>query len=223
MDRKIIMGVVAFAILALAVGLMIPSTNTPSTQLFPWQIEQTSEGKTRVFGITLGVSSLQQAEQLFHADAEISMFEPADKSRPRIIEAYFDKVNPGGLSAKVVAVIDIAPEQLQRFYERGSRINTQGDGSRRVTLNSEDVAQVRAAPIASLTYLPGIRLDTSLIENRFGKPANVITETETNTRHWLYPDKGLDVALDEQGHSVLQYAPPENFEQLLLPLNKSSP
>lgn len=238
MDKKIIMGVVTFAILALAIGLMIPTTDTPGTQGFPWQIELTSEGTTRVFGVTLGVSSLQQAEQLFHADAEISLFEPADKSLPRIVEAYFDKVNPGGLSAKVVAVIDIAPEQLQLFYEQGARINTLGVGSRRVTLNAENLDRVRAAPIASLTYLPRVRLDAALIEKRFGKPAQVVMEkvsesgkhhaskpvtesvkeTNNKTMHWLYPDKGLDVALDAQGQCVLQYVPPAKFDQLRIPL-----
>jgi hypothetical protein len=218
MDIKIISGIVVFAIFALVVGLMIPGGEPPPVQTFPWQIEHTASGTTRVFGLTLGESSLQQAEQMFNAEAELSLFEPADKNRNRIIEAYFDKVTLGGLSARVVVVFDFTAEQLQVMYDRGTRISTLGDGSRKVSLHPEDIETVRAARIASITYLPRIRLDDALLENRFGQPAQVIKEQDSNMTHWLYPDKGLDVALDEQGNGVLQYVSPARFDQLVSPL-----
>jgi hypothetical protein len=148
----------------------------------------------------------------------LSLFAPADKNRNRIIEAYFDKVTLGGLSARVVVVFDFTAEQLQVMYDRGTRISTLGDGSRKVSLHPEDIETVRAARIASITYLPRIRLDDALLENRFGQPAQVIKEQDSNMTHWLYPDKGLDVALDEQGNGVLQYVSPALFDQLVSPL-----
>ncbi|WP_455222065.1 hypothetical protein [Kaarinaea lacus] len=218
MDIKIISGVIVFAIIVLVIGLMIPGGELPPVQTFPWQIENTSSSTTRVFGLTLDESTLQQAEQAFNAEAELSLFEPADKNRKRVIEAYFDKVTLGGLSAKVVVVFDFTEEQLQAMYGRGTRISTLGDGSRKVSLNAGDVATVRSAPIASITYLPRILLDSELLEKRFGQPAQIIKEPDSNMTHWLYPDKGLDVALDEQGNGVLQYIAPARFEQLVSPL-----
>jgi len=218
MDTKIIGGIVAFTIIALVIGLMIPGGEPPPVQTFPWQIEHTASGTTRVFGLTLGESSLQQAEQVFNAEAELSLFEPADKNHKRIIEAYFDKVTLGGLSSRVVVVFDFTVEQLQVMYDRGTRISTLGDGSRKVSLHAEDIEAVRAAPIATITYLPRIRLDTALLEKRFGQPAQMIKEPDSDMTHWLYPDKGLDVALDQQGNGVLQYVSPVRFDQLMRPL-----
>ncbi|WP_455207596.1 hypothetical protein [Kaarinaea lacus] len=218
MDTKIISGIVAFAIIAAAIGLMIPGGEQPPAQTFPWQIEPAAGGATRVFGLTLGESTLQQAEQVFQAESVLSLFEPADKSRQRMIEAYFDKVTLGGLSAKVVVVVDFSAEQLQAMYDRGARISTLGDGSRKVSLHAEDIATVRGSPIASITYLPRIRLETKLLEKRFGQPTQIIKEKDSNTTHWLYPVIGLDVALDEQGNGVLQYVLPAKFDQLVSPL-----
>jgi hypothetical protein len=61
-------------------------------------------------------------------------------------------------------------------------------------------------------------LDEASIKQRFGEPAQVIKESDSAMTHWLYPDKGLDVALDEKGNGVLQYVPPSQFSQLLKPL-----
>jgi len=218
MDKKIISGVLIFALIALAIGLMIPGQDQAPTQTFPWQIEVTENGATRVFGLTLGESSLKQAEQIFKARAEISLFDPADDRQQQIIEAYFDTVTLGGLSARIIMVIDVIPGQLQKFYQRGTRISSLGDGSHKVSLHAEDVIQVRNMSIASMTYLSRIRLDSTLLEQRFGKPEQVIIEKASNTTHWLYPDKGLDVALSKEGNGVLQYVPPTRFSQLIEPL-----
>ena len=220
MDIKIIAGVLLLAAVALFVGLMIPGGGERPVQTFPWQINQTVDGTTQVFGLTLGQSTLQQAEHVFQSEGELSLFEPAPDKGQRVVEAYFDKVNLGGLSAKCIAVMALTPEQLQTMFERGTRISTLGDGSRKVTLHAEDVAQVRATAIYSITYLPRIRLEKDLLEKRFGKPTQVITEKESNTRHWLYPQLGLDIALDEKNNAVLQYVAPAQFEQLVRPLGQ---
>ncbi|HEY5602683.1 MAG TPA: hypothetical protein VIM41_06210 [Gammaproteobacteria bacterium] len=216
---KIISGVIFFAVIVLAIGLLIPAGEHSPDQTFPWQVEHTADGGTRVFGLILGESTVQDAEQVFNAAAEISLFEPPDNQHPQVIEAYFDKVTLGGLSAKVVIVMDIAPQHLMAIYQRGARISTLGDGSRKVTLHMDDIQQVRSAPIGGLTYLPRIRLDAALLEKRFGKPAQIVIEKDSNTTHWLYPDKGLDVSLDEHGNGVLQYVPPAKFAQLMAPLD----
>jgi hypothetical protein len=218
MDKKIIFGVALFAMLALAVGLIIPGGNQQRVQTFPWQIEVMQNGATRVFGLSLGESSLQQAEQVFGSITELSLFEPAPGKGQRVVEAYFDKVNLGGLSAKVVAVVAFTPEQLKTIFERGSRISTLGDGSRKVSLSTQDLVQARNTPIETITYLPGVRLDDALLEKRFGRPEQIITEKESATRHWLYPRLGLDIAVDEKNKAVLQYIAPAKFSELVRPL-----
>lgn len=218
MDKRIITGILVFAVIALAIGLMIPGGNQPRLQSFPWQIEVTPDGLTRVFSLRLGESTLQQAEQVFGTITELSLFEPAPGKGQRVVEAYFNKVNIGGLSAKVVVVMGFTSDQLQAIFERGSRISTLGDGSRKVTLSMQDIILARSTPVYTMTYLPAVRLDDELLEKRFGKPAQVISEKDTGTRHWLYPGLGLDIALDKNNRAVLQYITPAKFSELVRPL-----
>jgi hypothetical protein len=221
MDKKIILAILAFSALALVIGLLIPggesgpSQNQPS-QTLPWQIEPTSDGSIRVFGLTLGQSTLHDAEQQLRSAASVNLF--AEPEQPPIVEAYFDKITAGGLSARMVLVIGVPPEPLSTMYERGARISTLGSGARKVALSDGDLALVRALPIASITYVPRVRLQPEVILQRFGEPAQRITEIDGYTTHWLYPDKGLDVALDEKGHAILQYVAPAQFSRLLVPL-----
>ncbi|WP_455366617.1 hypothetical protein, partial [Kaarinaea lacus] len=100
MDIKIISGVIVFAIIALVIGLMIPGGESPPVQTFPWQIESTADGSIRVFGLVLGQSTLQEAEQQLRSTAKITLFDTPDKTQ--VVEAYFDKLALGGLSAQMV-------------------------------------------------------------------------------------------------------------------------
>ena len=133
---------------------------------------------------------------------------------------YFDKVILGGLSAQFVLVMALSQEQQMAMYQRGARVSNLGDGKKKVTLTGEDLHTVFATPIASLAYLTRTRLDDELLLKRFGEPAQRIRESENNTTHWLYPELGLDVALNDEGRAVLQYVSPKDFSGLMEPLLK---
>jgi hypothetical protein len=214
MDKKIILTVLALSLVAIVIGLAVPVAPPPQQQTLPWQIDTTAQGATRVFGLTLEQSPLQAAEQRFAAAAEISLFRDGDKTR---VEAYFDKVTLGGLSARVVLVLQLPPADSAAMYQRGTRISTLGDGTHKVTLAAMDLAALRAAPIASLAYLPRITLDAALLEKRFGPAAQQVQEADNGTWHWQYPGRGLDVALDKSGHAVFQYVAPGGFAALSAP------
>lgn len=216
MDVKIIAGVMALTVILAAAGILIPDSTRKQDQTFPWQIEHT-QASTRVFGVTLGTSTLHEAEAFLDATAEISLF--ADTNDTLIAEAYFDKLNLGSLSAKIITVMEVPQEQLQVMYQRGARIGTLGSGDRKVTLTAQDQEPVRQAAVASLTYIPQARLDDDLLLNRFGPPAERIQETGGATVHWLYPTLGLDIALHPKGHAVMQYIAPARFTQLRQPLS----
>jgi len=216
MDKKIIIAVVVLSALALIIGILIPGGEVPQKQILPWQIEHTPEGSIRVFGLVLSQSTLQEAEQQFRSAANISLFAAPDK--PPVVEAYFDKVTLGGLSAQMVIEIEVSTEALQSMFAHGERISTLGSGARKVTLSDQDLLLVRGLPIASITYVPRVRLQPEVIFQRFGEPSQRFTETDGHTTHWLYPDKGLDVAVDNKGHTILQYVAPVHFSRLQNPL-----
>lgn len=224
MERHVFLSVLAFTLLALVVGIFVipgqPPQQNPTD--LPWQVQPVGDS-VRVFGLTLGKSTLGEAEPRFGAEAEISLFAPTKGAMA--VEAFFESVTLAGLRAKLVLTADLTPEQLQGIYNRGTRIATMGSGTRKVTLSADDLALVRATPVGSITYLPRTDINAELVEKRFGVPAQKIREKgdkeQEGAVHWLYPSRGLDIALRDKGQDVLQYLPPAKFNQVMAPLQAS--
>jgi hypothetical protein len=92
---------------------------------------------------------------------------------------------------------------------------------KRITLTADDLLIARNAPVASLTYLPTVRLEESIITKRFGQPDMRVREKTSGVTHWLYPKHGLDIVLNGNEKPVLQYLSPKDFELLREPLLKN--
>ena len=215
MDKKIILGVVALAVISISILLMAPESSTDIPDTLPWKISHPTPDTSRVFGITLGQSSLGDTEHVFKEQSEVSLFKTSEGKM--LVEAFFDELNLNGLKAKFVLTIAVPAEELQGMFDRGLRMNSTSSG-KRITLTPDDLARVRKAPVASLTYLPTARLEEALFTKRFGEPAQRIRETKSGAVHWLYPQHGLDITLGGSEKPLLQYVSPKDFELLRAPL-----
>ena len=66
MAKKIIFGILVLGVFVISVNFLIPvsvekegdAINQPAAQFLPWHIEPTAQGSIRVFGLTLGESTL---------------------------------------------------------------------------------------------------------------------------------------------------------------------
>jgi hypothetical protein len=215
MDKKIVLTVVAVMIGVITILLMMPAKDTNIPETLPWKISHPTPDTTRVFGITLGVSTLSEMDRLFHEQAEISLFKTTEGKM--LVEAFYDELNFNGLKAKFVMTLAVPEAELPAIYHRGLRMNSTPSG-KRITLSFEDTARVREAAVASLTYLPSARLEEALFSKRFGPADQRIKEKKTGTIHWLYPKLGLDITLGGSEKSVLQYVAPRDFELIRAPL-----
>ncbi len=207
---------------ALLIGVsFLPGTPSPETRQFlPWDIQATDAGSTTVFGLTLDATTLGQAERILSNTAEVTMFQASTGTNR--IEAYFDKVMLGGFPAQLILVMNVPQARQREMQARGLRLGNLGAGRKKITLTTADLQTVRAAPITSITYLTRARLDPSLLRKRFGTPAQQWSEANAGTRHWLYPDQGLDVAMADNGSAVLQYVSPLRFNTLTAALRDSA-
>ncbi len=212
MARHTFLWVLGFTLVAVAVGLFLPGRSIEKPDNMPWQVERVGD-TTRVFGIELGKTTLSDVERLINEPAEVSLF---NREGQRIVEAYFDRVDFSGLRARMVLVMDLSKEELDGMFHRGVRIAKLGSGANKVTLADEDMRKVGNTPVVAITYIPRINLDAAIIEKRFGEPTRRISEKEGMIEHWLYAEKGLDVALDPEGKEVLQYVLPSRFTASLL-------
>lgn len=214
-DKKIILGVVGLIAATIAILLTLPDNSVSTPDTLPWHITHPTPESTRIFGITLGETSLAEAEKTFKEEAEVSLFKPTDRDMG--VEAFIEEVNFNGLKAKLVMTVAVPADQLTGMFNRGLRMNATGSG-KRITLTPDDLDIVRKAPVSSLTYLPNVRLEESVITKRFGEPAERIKETKVNLTHWLYPQHGLDIILNPKEKPVLQYSTLKDFELLRAPL-----
>lgn len=215
MDKKIVLGITGLIVALASLAWLLPDQSTSTGDTLPWHITHPTPDTTRVVGVTLGSSTLGEAEQVFQEAAEVSLFKPNEGKLA--VEAFFEEVKLNGLKAKIVLTIALSQEELQGMFERGLRMNATSSG-KRITLNTDDLAKVRQAPIASLSYLPSVQLEEAILSKRFGTPAERIKEKKSGAVHWLYPQHGLDITLGNGEKPLLQYLPPRDFNQLRTPL-----
>lgn len=217
-EKKIYWGVGIFSVVIIFASFLIPG-DRPNKEDLPWHIEHPAPNTVKVFGLTLGKSTPGDAEARFKEEGEPSLFKsPAGAMSA---EMFFEQINLAGLRSRVVLTADISEADLKAMYERGLRIAGTGSG-KKITLTPDDIAILRKAPISSLTYMPGVRVDEALFLKRFGKPSQIIKKEDNGTIHWLYPQNGLDITMRGGEKPILQYVSPPEFDRLVSPLLKEA-
>lgn len=186
---------------------------------YPWVIETTTNGSIKVFNTHLGITTLGEFIQRYNTEPEISLFVPPHGDT--VIEAYFNSLWLGGVKAKIVLSLNVNKTERDAMYDRGLRISTLGSGTRKVQLHSDDITRLNSMAVTAITYIPSLNLETSMLQKRFGEPAQKIMDSVNHAEHWLYPDKGLDIALNKNEKDVLQYVSPKDFDKLVAPLGNN--
>lgn len=221
---KIFFLILALIIAALFAPMFLshPTDNPsgkPVTGL-PWQIEILPEGKSSVFGLTLGSSTMNDARNTMGDDMELAIVAAPGESGS--IEAYFPNVTLGAVTGKLIVTAEIDPAMIEVMRQHSGNREYMQSSTKKWTLTDEDRSKAMAAPIRSLVLVPSINLDETVLIQRFGVPQQRIRATE-HTEHFLYPDRGLDIVLDNEGREVLQYVAPRNFTSLQDPLTRKPP
>ena len=216
---------IAFLLLiiaVIAVSALLRSGDKPAAQPvegLPWQIEILPNGETKVFGLIPARSTLDDARGRFGMDMEIAVI--AAPGEPGALEAYASNVTTGMIMGKIILVADADRETVARLRERAVKAEYMDGTTRKHVLHRDDLALAWRTPIASITFIPAANLDEQTVLSRFGAPAERIRVDE-RVEHFLYPDKGLDLALDSKGKEVLQYVAPRQFARLRAPLVKAA-
>lgn len=218
MDRHIVLSVLGAALLGfVALLLLMPATPDDLAERLPWQIGQDDAGRSRVFGITLGQTTLAEIRAIWRMEGELNLFQtPAEPPR-YTAEAFFEPMEQQRLRADFVMTLDVDQRTLSGMYDRGLRISQLGGGSKKIKLHPDDAATLTAYPVRSLGYLPKARLDAESLARRFGAPSQELAEPDSGIVHWFYPERGLDIARAPNGKTIVQYVNPGDFDTLLAP------
>jgi hypothetical protein len=215
---KTFLTVLAIIIVVAMVPLLLsPSPDTPSEQAvtgLPWQIEVTPEGNSRVFGLTMGTSTLADARARFGEGETALVAAPGEIES---LELYFDMVTLGAVTGKLIVTAELDADTINAMRQRAYKTEYMQSSTKKSLLAEHDRVAADAAPIRGLALVPSINLDEAMIIQRFGQPTERVRTSE-QTEHFLYPDRGLDVVLDTEGKEVLQYVAPRDFAHLREPL-----
>lgn len=218
---KKFISVIALLLALLAVLILVPLFSHPDhkgptpAQGLPWQIEIQPDGKSKVFGLTLGQSTLADARRELGTDMQIALI--AAPGEAGAVEAFYDNLTAGFVAGKMILTVELPTDQLTQMRDRAVKSEYMESTTRRITLAPADLQKAEVAPIRAISFIPSINLDEAMVAQRFGPPAEKIPAGE-NLVHLLYPSKGLDVVVDQKGKEVLQYVQPSQFEKLRAPL-----
>jgi hypothetical protein len=183
----------------------------------PWQIEALPDGTTRVSGLQLGVSTLDDASNRFGNDGEVALV--AAPGETGSLEVYFPDVTLGAVTGKMVVTGEVSNDRLEAMRQRATKSEYMKSNTRKARLNQQDLPAAYAAPIRALAFIPSADLDEQMIVQRFGQPSERVRASE-DTEHFLYPERGVDIILDAHGKELIQYVAPRDFARLREPLRQ---
>ncbi len=207
-----------FALLAVVLAVypfLDQSEKTETLTGLPWQIEILPGGSTQVFGLKIGASRLSDAFEILGSDMELAII--ASKEEVGKLEMYYGHYQAGLLSGKLVLQTNASEQNIKDWRENAVKSEYMATGlAKKYLLSEKDLKRALDEVVTGLTFIPAVNLDEDVIKARFGEPDKRIQLAEAV--HFLYPAKGLDIALHEDSKEVLQYVSPDAFQELVGPL-----
>lgn len=193
-----------------------PDGNEQELKL-PWDIAIRDDGLSEVFGLTLEQTTLGEALQALGEDHELAVI--ANQDNYSALEAYYSHFASGPLKGKLILVVDTPVQALKDIQDNPAASSYMASGARRFSLNQDDLARAQQWPIKSLSFIPATNLKAEIFQQRFGKAAEIVNESD-HTQHLLYPTLGLDIVVNEEAKEQLIYVAPRAFQSLREPLQK---
>ncbi len=184
---------------ALMVMVMSEKQNLSDLNTSPWEIDIHKNGNIRVFGITLGKTTIQDANQILASFPETRLI--MDTPQARLVAVY-DELNLGGYLANIELNYALDENTLKNLTENTAVLTDKNYGK----IDKDIELSLLSTVINGLTYKPDIEYDIDAILQRFGQPVNEVKLSDTSTR-LEYPDMGLEIMIDTQAPDYFKYQP----------------
>lgn len=199
------------ALMLVGFWLFGPTPTQPKRMVdLPWQIETFEDGTSKVFGIHLYNTKLEQLIAKYGAMEGIALF--VDKQGRMSMEVFFHKVKTGPLLAKLVVTLEVPEEEMKAMAERALTSESTAVGDSKLILAEADKGAQGHRVIKALAYIPSYRrLDAPFFRQRFGEPASW-KRIDEHTVQWFYPDRGLSIRIDAEAGEVMEYEAPKDYD-----------
>ncbi|MDQ6955643.1 MAG: hypothetical protein Q9M21_00455 [Mariprofundaceae bacterium] len=200
------------------IGLwMIVAVMLLTTAVFFWtrsyyQHENTSlathvdaQGQLHVLGITLGETTLKQAEFILQSKSDVALYlYPETHERAgRKLEAFFPAIAD---HTKVILLLDMGREALDQLEARATIPHLYPNSVARMNLAAKDRTALNQVIVRELTLIPNLTLSAENIKARFGTPDEL--KAMEGYDLYTYNHIGLKVRLNEDESPTLHFFNP---------------
>jgi len=202
-------------ILMIGTAMMIAviGQHEPTTQLdtMPWEVDRLENGSLRAFGITLGKTSIQEANQIFASFGKTQLQVTTDNDEYQTYQliASYDGLIIGGLIAQIQLTYQIEQNELQSVYHSVDNSQVSQKDNQEIQLYSVSnkiEMDYLSTPISAITYIPSIDYGLETIQQNFG-PATEEMKLSEEEKVLNYPEMGLKIYVHKNKPDQFVYAP----------------
>jgi hypothetical protein len=177
----------------------------------PWSIAARGDG-VAAFGLQLPGSTLADAERRWGEELQLAVM--AETGQAGALEGYVERFDSGGVNGRLLMTTALPEAELQRLQQSAAEREPAGGTLWRYRLRAAERQALGATPLVGLSFIPAANLDAQTLRQRFGEPDEIIAPGG-RLEHWLYPARGLAIAVDAEGRELLQVVAPADFERRL--------
>jgi len=152
-----------------------------------------AQGYLHVLGLTLGQTTLQQAETILKSKSDVALYiYPLGHAKAGLkLEAFFPAIAD---HTKVVLLLDVDETELKEIEARATVPHLYPDSVARMNLAADDVSRARSATVVALTLIPNLIVSASTLKARFGEPDRV-KNLSAGVDEYSYNSSGLKAVL----------------------------
>jgi len=164
----------------------------------PWNINVLDNNKIRVFGVTLGKTTIQDANQIYARFPETRLIDNNGKLQ---LLAIYRQLQFGGLVADIELNYDLDNTTLQKLKDSAFL----DPKTEHLNLPENVEISLLNTVIANLIYKPSIDYEIDIILQRFGTPESE-QKMSGNLTLWTYPKSGLEIIINDAGPDTFIYS-----------------
>jgi len=164
-----------------------------------------ARGNLHVLGVTLGETTLKQAELILQSKSDVALYIYPEKHAKagRKLEAFFPAIAD---HTKIILLLDMNRESLDQLESRATIPHLYPNHVARMNLAASDRSGLDQVIVRELTLIPNLTLSGENIKARFGEPDEF--KSIENYDLYLYNQRGLQVRLNKDEPPTLHFFNP---------------
>lgn len=164
-----------------------------------------AQGQLHILGITLGETTLKEAELILQSKSDVALYLYPEKHERagRKLEAFFPAIAD---HTKVILLLGMSREALNKLESRATIPHLYPNSVARMNLAADDRRAMDQVTVRELTLIPNLTLSAENIKARFGVPDELKAMESYDL--YVYNNIALKVRLNKNEPPTLHFFNP---------------